>query len=887
MSLKKKIVWLPYDMDTAIGINNEGGLVFSYNLEDTDHLSGGANIFNGQDSVLWNNVRLAFFDELKAMYQRLRSQGVLSYDKVEEMFEEHQSKWPEAIFNEDAYFKYILPLIDSGTATYLDMLQGSKAEQRKWWLYNRFRYIDSKYNAGDALSDFITLRGYAAADITVIPYADIYPAVKYGSYLVSARGQRNTQTTLVNPLETLNDTEIAIYSSSQLASVGDLSPLKVGLADFSMATKLQAIKIGDADSSYQNTNLASLSLGNNVLLKTLDVRNCVGLGDTSLEGHTQTAVDISGCEIIEEVYFDGTKIKGLTLPNGGVLKVLHLPATITNLTIRNQKAITDLSIASYDSITTLWLENLPTVDTKAIFNRMTATTRVRLIGFTWEAADATEIEALLDKLDTMRGLDENGGNVETAQVSGTIHTASLTGEQVASYRGRYPYINVTADYVTSILRYYNGSSLLHEETIVNGADATWTGKANKEADAQYIYTFAGWSKDDDDNTVDADAVKNVDADRNVYACFTSEIRTYTVKWVNDGTTIEMDTNVPYGTVPHYDGSTPTKDGKTSTGWLPDPTQPITGDTTFTAQYLPIYTVTFKNDTGSTTLDTQQVTQGQTATYGGATPTSSKDASLAWIGWATSANSHEADAVLANVQSSMTVYAAFESDVEVKEITDTWDTIIANIDNGTYSTKYKVGNYKPLDLGTEGGTINMQIVAIDADELASGGTAPLTFVARELLAKNKKMSYKTDSTYNGYEATMLRDYLINTILPLVPSNVSSRIQKVKKVQSLGANNKYIVNGQTTIESLWIPSAREVCIVDDFETVGVKYDAVYKSNENRIKYRSGSVSTWWLRSAFNESEQKYAYVDESGNQNVYAASYNRSICLGFCLGLEQES
>ena len=25
------------------------------------------------------------------------------------------------------------------------MLQGSKAEQRKWWLYNRFRYIDSKY----------------------------------------------------------------------------------------------------------------------------------------------------------------------------------------------------------------------------------------------------------------------------------------------------------------------------------------------------------------------------------------------------------------------------------------------------------------------------------------------------------------------------------------------------------------------------------------------------------------------------------------------------------------------------------------------------------------------------------------------------------------------
>ena len=34
--MNKKIVFLPYDFDTAIGINNEGSLVFSYNLEDID-----------------------------------------------------------------------------------------------------------------------------------------------------------------------------------------------------------------------------------------------------------------------------------------------------------------------------------------------------------------------------------------------------------------------------------------------------------------------------------------------------------------------------------------------------------------------------------------------------------------------------------------------------------------------------------------------------------------------------------------------------------------------------------------------------------------------------------------------------------------------------------
>lgn len=37
-------------------------------------------------------------------------------------------------------------------------------------------------HAGDALSDVITVRGYAKSDITVTPYADVYTTIKYGSY---------------------------------------------------------------------------------------------------------------------------------------------------------------------------------------------------------------------------------------------------------------------------------------------------------------------------------------------------------------------------------------------------------------------------------------------------------------------------------------------------------------------------------------------------------------------------------------------------------------------------------------------------------------------------------------------------------------------------------
>lgn len=168
-----------------------------------------------------------FPDELRAMYQSLRSTGALSYDKIEEAFESHQAKWPEAVFNEDAWFKYLAPLEEKGSAAYLAMLLGSKAEQRKWWLYNRFRYIDSKYNAGDSLTDVITLRGYAKSDITITPYADVYATVKYGSYLVQTRAQRNKSYVMECPLDNVNDTEIYIYSASQLADVGDLSALRV------------------------------------------------------------------------------------------------------------------------------------------------------------------------------------------------------------------------------------------------------------------------------------------------------------------------------------------------------------------------------------------------------------------------------------------------------------------------------------------------------------------------------------------------------------------------------------------------------------------------------------------------------------------------------------
>ena len=666
-----KWMWLPYDMDTALGTDNRGALSFGYNLEDVD-MNGIEYVFNGQDSVFWVNFRQSFFDQVSSLYQTLRSSGKFDFDYVERRFEEHQAKWPTAIFNEDSYYKYLRPLVRDGNAAYLAMLQGSKRLQRKFWLSNRFDYMDSLFTAGNALTSYIMIRPYyriteyeraeGAVDLTITPYADIYVTVEFDATRRQVRTTRGTPTVINNPLSFANDAVVSIYSANALADVGDLAPLHLGYADFSRATKLQRIKVGDSDSNYENDQLKTLSVGTNPLLKVVDARNCTALGSADMK-----TIDLSGCANIEEAYFDGTVITGVGLPNGGTLKKLHLPATVTSLIIRNQPSITEFVIPTYANISTLWLENVSSVvNVKAILQAIPASSRVRLTGIYWECTDAEEIDGLLDILDTMVGLDAYGSNLEQAQVSGTIHTYSLTGAEIAGFNERYPYIEVTADHVTSYLTYksYDGSSTIKTVTCIDGVpqESAPSGPA-RSSTAQYSYAFIGWNTQQDAQTEEAECTTNVQADRTVYAAYSRTTRTYTVTWKNsNGTVLETDTNVPYGTTPTYNGSTPTYNGQTSNGWVPA-VSTVTGDVIYTATYIPTYSVRFYN--GSTLLDTVTVEEHSAAVYTGVTPVNS-DPDLVFAGW---------DVDLTNIIANTDAHAMFfdNSDPVVKFLKGTIDT----------------------------------------------------------------------------------------------------------------------------------------------------------------------------------------------------------------------
>lgn len=803
-----KWIWLFYDADSSIGTDNKGNLTFDYWMEDIDFTEAGDPVFNGQNNVFWTNLRECFSDEIRDEYRRLRTEigadgkALLSYDKVNELFEAHQSQWSEAIFNEDAWRKAVEPLEKTGDTQYLAMQQGKKEQHFKHWMYNRFRYLDSKFETGAALDEEnrIMMRAHAQGNIFLTSYINMYGQVYFNAERAEHRMIRDQEYEFEWSAQGAEDAVIGVNSAPMITSLGDLSPLKLEYAHIQYAKHLTELKIGDT--SAVNDNFVELTLGNNTLLRKLDVRNCTSL--------TQS-VDASGCTNIEEVYFDGTAITGLSLPNGGIVKKLHLPGTMTNLTLRNQTKLEEFVMPSYANVSTLRLENVPSVvDGWTILHQIPANSRVRMIGFDWTQDSAEAVLDLYDYLDTMRGLDENGNNVDKAQMSGTIRIDSLTGAQLSEMQSRYPSIKVVYQHITSYLYFYDdtGTTLLYTAAVADGGDGVYGGSTpTKASDAQYTYTFAGWSKTPG-GSADSTALKAVAADRKVYAAYSKTLRTYTVYWKNGSTTLETDTNVPYGTVPTYNGSTPVYTGTDAedyefSGWSPA-VGAITGNTTYTAQfrYTGYMYIGLLEKTISGDYVNDEVTSVAAYAFNGCDqlssvrlPNATTIGEKAFVGMYRltkldlgAATSIAGDAAfdgctklatmilrsptlctlsgklvynpipLTNGTGYIYVPAAlvdsyktanywstyanqFRAIEDYPEVWDpySWESVNLHIEQGDYATFYKIGDEIPLDLGAEG-KVNMQVAAFDMDDLADGtGKAPITFIAKELLKTQKRMN----------------------------------------------------------------------------------------------------------------------------------------------------
>ena len=161
--------------------------------------------------------------------------------------------------------------------------------------------------------------------------------------------------------------------------------------------------------------------------------------------------------------------------------------------------------------------------------------------------------------------------------SGTMKPAEFPAKIAAIPAGGGGSVAVA---VTVTFCNYDGTELYSRQVFIGDdcPDPVTQGKIStptKASTAQYYYTHNGWSTTEGGSASET-ALKNITADKTVYAAFKETVRTYTVRFF-DGDTLMKTETVAYGskaTPPDTE-----KEGFSFTGWTPSDLT-IKGDTDF-------------------------------------------------------------------------------------------------------------------------------------------------------------------------------------------------------------------------------------------------------------------------------------------------------------------
>lgn len=576
-----------YDLDSCFGAENSGYIRIPY-FADWNYQLGrtGTYQFNGHDSRLWCMFEEAFADEIKARAQLITRNntgfGALNYGVLKDVHITNNAVFVcPAVVNRDMVYKYE----DAWTIGYWDysvdpenptfvqtnaykyLQRGSRTEQKESFIYQRCTMLYSKYECDQFKNDRIAFRCGSAVTqanttLTLAAVQAMWLGATYGdsgSAVMSDKKAAGESATLTAPNALGRSDNVYIHGASSLTSISSLAafhPYEIGLTN---AGKLKTLLIGSDEEGYTNGDLSALDTSACVLLDTLNVQGCTGF--------TDSPINLSSNTLIRVVQASGSTVPYFTFANGGILETLELGRP-KRIVLLNMQYMQHFSYDSLDDLVMLRVENTPNVGVLDIIAEHLGDLRLglRLVGIneTLTGTDFSVFKLLTSSAAQGKRLDANGVLVNDPnawpEITGVIHCdviGSLTYDLMREY---YPNLTIDAQSVAAqyTIAFMNadGSPILdnyrrpYVQQIDRGSrpyDPYVAGEVPMPTiapDEQFIYTYNGW---DDLNSI-------VLANKTITAVYTTQTRTYTVRWFArpGANAIKTLTDVLYGTEVKFD-----------------------------------------------------------------------------------------------------------------------------------------------------------------------------------------------------------------------------------------------------------------------------------------------------------------------------------------------
>ena len=563
-----------YDADTSLGISNTGELVLTYGQEDVDKYAiNNEYIYRAAESNFFCRVRDLFADQLKGMFQSRESLRAWSANDLIKQWDDAQNQFPEELWRIDIERKYIRTYrgvsIDNSIAgakdpTFLEpMLNGRKKYQRRQFERNNELYFATKYVSTFAKDDFIRMRFTKPEGVAITPdytlyltpYTDMYITAEFGNTApIVFRAKAGIEYPVVRKTDSDTADIVLIYGASFIQEIGDLSRCYLREGNFSKATRLQSLTIGSDAAGYKNESLTQLALENNKLLEYLDIRQATEL---------KTVVDLSQCNNLIELRAEGSGVTGVIFANGGKLEKAYLPA-VTSLTMKNLQYIDTFDVSGYGNLQQLVVENVPTLNTYNMVNSSPLLNTVRLVGINWDESYDIPDTAILDRMMEMRGIDDGGYTVPKSVLTGNFYASVVKEKELINYINQWRFLTINQSVLVEqfAVTFMNADgSVLEVQYVDKGSCAIDpTTRVDNPlsptipSTTSHDFTFSKWKVKSSD--VEFDFRNQIFADVILVATYTESLRSYTIKYVSKGVTMQESTGL-YGENVPYTGITPT------------------------------------------------------------------------------------------------------------------------------------------------------------------------------------------------------------------------------------------------------------------------------------------------------------------------------------------